>query len=139
MSDNVPITPGSGANIATDDVGGVQYQRTKVNFGSDGTATDVSASNPLPITVDSGTLLNRFEQLEIVLRQLLAGAAGQIHDGNGRTRVSLEAIANSLTLATITTVSTVTKLSQLGSNSIPAEQYLTNPAAWGLRDRITVS
>jgi len=30
MADNVPVTPGTGTNIATDDVGGVQHQRVKM-------------------------------------------------------------------------------------------------------------
>lgn len=47
MADNVTIT---GTTIAADDISGVQYQRMKVVWGSDGTATDVSASNPLPVT-----------------------------------------------------------------------------------------
>lgn len=44
--------------IATDDVSGVKYQRVKVNFGVDGAATDVSGSNPLPVsgTVDVASL-----------------------------------------------------------------------------------
>ena len=46
--DNVAITAGSGTTIATDDVGGVQHQRVKVEFGADGSATDVSAAAPLP-------------------------------------------------------------------------------------------
>jgi hypothetical protein len=40
MADNVPITAGSGTNIATDDIGGVQYQRNKIALGADGSATD---------------------------------------------------------------------------------------------------
>ena len=49
MADNVPITAGSGTSIATDDVGGVQYQRVKVTYGTDGSATDASSTNPLPV------------------------------------------------------------------------------------------
>lgn len=48
MADNVAVTAGSGTTIATDDVGGVQHQRVKVEFGADGSATDVSAAAPLP-------------------------------------------------------------------------------------------
>lgn len=44
---NIPTT--SGARIASDDIGGVQHQRVKVQFGADGTATDVSAADPLPV------------------------------------------------------------------------------------------
>jgi hypothetical protein len=39
MADNVPITAGAGTNVATDDVGGVHYQRAKVTLGTDGVAT----------------------------------------------------------------------------------------------------
>lgn len=61
MADNVNVTAGTGTIIATDDVGGgVQVQRVKATFGVDGTATDVSATNPLPIvdpdTTASGTI-----------------------------------------------------------------------------------
>lgn len=53
MADNVRInavtTPG-GATIATDDVNGVQHELVKVEFGVDGVATMVSASDPLPVT-----------------------------------------------------------------------------------------
>ena len=53
MADNVLInavtTPG-GATIATDDVNGVQHELVKVEFGVDGVATMVSASDPLPVT-----------------------------------------------------------------------------------------
>lgn len=50
MADNVSINPGTGTPIATDDIGGVQYQRVKVCYGPDGSATDASADNPLPVT-----------------------------------------------------------------------------------------
>jgi hypothetical protein len=50
MPDNVPITAGTGTDIATDLIGGAHYQRVKVTFGVDGTATDASAGNPLPVT-----------------------------------------------------------------------------------------
>lgn len=49
MADNVNVTEGSGKTIASDDVGGVQYQRVKPSFGADGSATDVSTSAPLPV------------------------------------------------------------------------------------------
>jgi hypothetical protein len=39
MSDNVPVTPGAGATIATDDVAGVQYQRVKIDLGGDGSTS----------------------------------------------------------------------------------------------------
>lgn len=49
MSDGVSITAGSGTTINTDDVGGAHTQRVKVTWGVDGTVTDTSATNPLPV------------------------------------------------------------------------------------------
>jgi hypothetical protein len=54
MADNVAITPGTGATIAADDIGGVLYQRAKVVWGADGAANDTSAANPMPV-VQTGT------------------------------------------------------------------------------------
>ena len=56
MTDNVTITPGSGATIAADIVGGVHVQRVKNAFGGDGVATDVSQADPLPVTQEAATL-----------------------------------------------------------------------------------
>lgn len=42
MADNVAITAGSGTTIASDDVGGVQYQRVKLALGADGAAADLA-------------------------------------------------------------------------------------------------
>ena len=39
MADNVAVTEGAGKTIATDDVGGAQYQHVKVNIGADGVGT----------------------------------------------------------------------------------------------------
>ncbi len=50
MADNVAVTAGAGTTIASDDIGGVQYQRTKLAWGVDGAAVDASATNPLPVT-----------------------------------------------------------------------------------------
>jgi hypothetical protein len=57
MADNVGFTPGSGATIAADDVGGVLYQRMKLAFGDDGSASDVSDTNHLPISY-AGTVFD---------------------------------------------------------------------------------
>lgn len=63
MADNVQLSLGTedGATFASDDIGGIQHQRVKIQYGADGSATDVSDTNPLPIddaggsiTVDSG-------------------------------------------------------------------------------------
>ena len=58
MADNVAITPGSGASIATDDVGGVQYQRVKLDLGGDGASSPLlrgqqTKANSLPVALAS--------------------------------------------------------------------------------------
>lgn len=62
MADNVTLNQNttSGAIIATDDVGGAQHQYVKVEFGADGVATPVDASNPLPVAgvVDIGNTVD---------------------------------------------------------------------------------
>ena len=59
MADNTTLNEGSGGDVvATDDIGGVKYQRVKPAIGTDGSATDVSDANPMPIggnTVKDGS------------------------------------------------------------------------------------
>lgn len=55
MADNVSITQGSGTTIATEDVSGIQHQKVKIEFGGDGVATMVSASDPLPVSATIDT------------------------------------------------------------------------------------
>lgn len=51
MADNVELNIGAGGKtIATDDIGGIQHELVKVEFGTDGNATMVSPANPLPVT-----------------------------------------------------------------------------------------
>jgi hypothetical protein len=52
MADNVPITPGAGANIAADEILGVKYPRSKMIVGADGVNDgDVSDANPVPMKI----------------------------------------------------------------------------------------
>lgn len=49
LLDNVAITPGLGASIGTDSVGGVDYQRIKAGWGADGAYNDPSGAAPFPM------------------------------------------------------------------------------------------
>lgn len=52
MADNVDVTPGAGATVATDEVGGVHFQRVKVTIGADGAdGGTVHSGNPLPVSI----------------------------------------------------------------------------------------
>lgn len=48
MADNLAV---SGGTCATDDVGGIQFQRVKACWGVDGTGTDTTATTPFPTVV----------------------------------------------------------------------------------------
>lgn len=63
MADNIGTTPGTGATVAADDVGGVLHQRVKLSIGADGSATDLAfgqgvkaASLPVTVASDQGAL-----------------------------------------------------------------------------------
>lgn len=71
MADNI-TAPASGAILATDEINSVHYPRTKLAFGPDGTATDVSASAPLPVT---GTFWQATQPVSLVSQPLPSGAS----------------------------------------------------------------
>lgn len=52
MADNLAWTPGSGATIAADDIGGVHYQRVKLSLGADGSAADAPGDGTNGLDVD---------------------------------------------------------------------------------------
>lgn len=56
MADHVPVTPGVGASIATDDVGGVHYQIIKHAWGPLDTANilDDATGKRLPVKIGEG-------------------------------------------------------------------------------------
>jgi hypothetical protein len=64
MADNVDITPGTGATVAADLIGGALYQRIKIALGADGSATDLglgqqlkTASLPVVLASDTDPLV----------------------------------------------------------------------------------
>jgi hypothetical protein len=116
MADNVPITAGSGTNIASDDIGGVQHQRVKLSIGEDGSATDASRTNPVPMEA-IGELIEAIEAQRMALQALVRTIGQSMPDTAGRLRVLVDSISSSLTLATITTVGTVTTVSTLSNQT----------------------
>jgi len=54
MANNIYTDLASGGPVlATDEITDVHHQKVKVEFGVDGTATEVSSTNPLPVTNDA--------------------------------------------------------------------------------------
>jgi len=86
MADNVELNPGSGgAVVATDEIGGAQYQRVKLTLGANGVNDgDVSSANPLPIQASALPLPTgaATEATIAALQTLLATIAGTIQNHN---------------------------------------------------------
>ncbi len=111
MADNVDITPGAGATVATDEVGGRHYQRMKLTDGAEG------SDNHASVRAD-GTQEVSVSDLAAAIYTILEALTRPISQdpGTGRLRVSLEAAA--VTMTGVTTVSTVTSMTQLqGGNA----------------------
>jgi hypothetical protein len=141
MADNVPYTPGSGAIIAADEIGGVLYQRIKPTIGEDGSAVDVSASNPMPMVANQSDDLIRW--LSRLVKMLESNA---IVDQQQRQRITIDAITGSLTLGTVSTVSTVSTVASITNVAANAgmdrEQYINiarNTYANSIRSQLTFS
>jgi hypothetical protein len=111
MPDNVDITPGTGATVATDEVGGRHYQRMKLTDGAEG------SENAASVRAD-GTQEVSVSDLAAALYTILEALTRPISQepGTGRMRVSLESAG--VTMTGVTTVSTVTSMTQLqGANA----------------------
>ncbi len=134
MSDNVGYTPGSGATIAADNIGGALHQRVKVTIGPDGVNDgDVSAANPLPTTTGP---------LEWFMRQIRDLLMSPRAYDSALNRMRQTAIIESGTVTTVSTVTTVTDITRLnGFGALPAEAMARhqNLVAWQsvVRSRIT--
>lgn len=161
MADNIGYTPGTGATIAADEIGGVLHQRVKIGIGADGTATDISTSNPMPAnltapievsattgtvtTQETGELLEAIEALRMAVQALNRSIGMMLPDTANRMRVNIETGTNMTistlpTLTNVTTVATVSNQTNMGGfaavDQIPA---LMSMAAKELRNNITVT
>ena len=137
MADNVGYTPGAGATVAADEIGGVLHQRIKLGIGDDGVAVDVSAANPMPATITAGELLEVLEAMRMAIQALTRSVGQAMPDTAGRLRVNVETGA---TIAAVTTVGTVTNQTQVGGlpafEQIPALMRL---GADSLRRNVSVT
>ena len=148
MADNVGYTPGSGATVAADEIGGVLHQRVKVGIGADGTAVDVSDANPMPMAA-YGELIEAIEAMRFAVNALtktigfaLPNVQGQpIMEARQATAANLimtvGSIAGGQTLATVSTLTNQTQIGGFAANDkIPALMHLQ---ADSLRRNISVS
>jgi hypothetical protein len=137
MADNIGYTPGTGATVAADEIGGVLHQRVKIGVGADGTAVDVSEANPMPMAA-YGELIEAIEALRFTVASLARTLNASIPDASGRQRVNVETAV--LASGTCTTCSTVTSLSQIGAiDARTVVNDLNKFAADSLRRNIATS
>jgi len=135
MADNVGYTPGS--TVAADDIGGVLYQRVKPAIGADGSATDISDANPMPIAA-YGELVEAIEALRMTCHSILR-TMPQLNN-QLQVRISADAVTTISNVTTVSTVTTVSNISQLGS--IDASNVVLGVlriSAENLRRNITVT
>ena len=142
MADNVGYTPGTGALVAADEIGGVLHQRVKLGIGDDGVAVDVSADNPMPVNA-VGELIEAVEAMRYAIQSLTRSMGQAMPDTAGRLRVNVElgaltaSIAAAQTLATVTTLTNQTQIGGLPAfEQIPALMRL---GADSLRRNVSVS
>ncbi len=130
MPDNVSYTPGVGATVAADEVGGALYQRIKPTVGEDGTAVDVSNANPMPIDAGNQSTLN---MLLVRIGNMLMSPLGYSKD------VQRYRGTNIIEGGTVTTVTTASSLTNFGVISAERLVYNQNYSAWAAthRSRIT--
>jgi hypothetical protein len=141
MADNVTAlaNTGTGTDVfATDDIGGVNYPRTKVGFGVDGSYEDVSPTSRLPVVSD------RLETLiALMARAVKLLDSNAIVDSAQRQRIVIDAgtITTVSTVSTVTTVSTVSAVNNVVANAgMDREQYINiskQTMAQGIRQRLT--
>jgi hypothetical protein len=139
VADNVGYTPGTGATVAADDIGGVLHQRVKVGIGADGTAVDVSEANPMPVAdTNSGNLLLR------ILQMLMAPLGYDKALQRQRSTAIIESgtvttVTTVNTVTTVTTLSSLTNIAGIGGYSAQMTVLDQNRSAWAqcVRARIT--
>lgn len=143
MADNVGYTPGTGETIATDDIGGVQYQRVKPVWGVDGVANDVNATTPMPVEV-IGELVQAIEAMRMAINTLTRSVGmAQVNPATGRMLVDPSGTSQTVT-GTISAGQSgtwnINNLTQLGgATATTVPQSVERTAADGLRRNITVT
>src|SRR3990167_2544836 len=128
MADNVELDAGSGgAVVATDDIGGFQYQRIKLVHGIDGASSgDVASTNPLPVTVSgvagSVTIVGDIGVSSVAGNVTVVGNIGVSSLAGGSVTANIGTVSSLATQATLAQVSTFSQ----STNTILAQPLSSN-------------
>lgn len=141
MADNVNITPGVGASVAADEVGGNLYQRVKPSFGDDGFAIDVSAANPLPVIIAGGVMFDSLENIRAGIDALNRRTNMVRVNASGMQWAVLDSTSTLGTVNQVTSVPTVTNLNQFAGVTALDTVRSMNRAAYntGVRSNVTIT
>lgn len=139
MADNVGYTPGVGATIAADDIGGILYQKVKMIHGADGIAHETADGNPLPVTATQ-ELMQAIEAMRMAIQALTRSIGmAQVNPVTGRMLVDGSGVTQPVS-ATQSGTWNITNLATLGgqaaNSAIPAFERNT---ADNLRRNINVT
>jgi hypothetical protein len=137
MADNTTLNPGTGGDvIASDDIGGIKFQRVKPSWGVDGSAVDVSEASPLPVAdAQSGGMLLR------ILQMLMAplGYDKSLQRSRGTVIVESGAVTTVTTVTTVATVTNVTSLNNIDGYNGRMQVLGQNQTAWQACVRARIS
>ena len=113
MADNIAVTPGTGATVATDDVGGVHYQRVKLGYGAEGSYADVTPTTGMPVKYVAPTFMRvGFAEVGSGLQGLAATELTVKQTGSG---MAVSQSAGNLVITTGTTVNSETVIQSVDS------------------------
>ena len=132
MADNVGYTPGTGAIVAADEIGGVLYQRVKLTAGEENSATDISEAFPLPVRLMSDDSMAMTRVLNFL------GSPVGYDKSSQRQRVT--ALIESGTVTTVTNLTNLTNINgNIGTYQATMQVYGQNLTALAavVRARIT--
>lgn len=121
MADNTILNLGTGGDlIASDDIAGVKHQRVKVEWGADGTATEVADADGsrLPVKVAKAATATRTSVADS-LTSVTILAANTNRKGAIITNDSTALLYIGLGLATATTTNYTTTLNTDGTYVVP--------------------
>jgi hypothetical protein len=152
MADNLTALANTGTGtdvLATDEIGGVHFPRSKLVHGADGVNDgDVSTDNPLPVADGSlAAVIALLNEMCIRMSDVADSVGNLSPDAAGRLRVTADVVATHAvtlaSLATVTTVTTVTSLTNMASvGGYAANQQIiaqTQMAELQLRQNIVIS
>lgn len=134
MSDNLNVTPGSGATVAAKDQGGVLHTRTLLEIlSSAGAPVDVSDTNRLPV--------DKLDEIVFLLSSMLekmprVDAAERLLVSHAESNPTV-AISSAQTVATVTTLGGVTNIG--GRDAAHAAFALANMGALHIYNNILVT